>query len=331
MQDLEIDGTVNNHTGTERDIAAHNGSIDLSSSQINEFLESAATEALPQSQSSQEAQPFVPIDSLARLITGLIMEGGDELLAILKTSEAKSKTEQLTNAKPSEDLNPAEKAGFIMLGILFESIDQTRKMVNQAVRFSADVAQTVENAIDPLTDNFLMRPVKNRYLEIKTQADETLQRWFELGRSEDPQARAIARATTNQIIDRVVEHLESSDSTEALVRTQADAYIQFMLENPDLANTLVEAQADQYLQHVQENPELMQALIQDQSLGMAAELMDEVRERTVTADTIIERFVRGIFRKQPRTSETSPEVRRLAERTMGSAPSTNPQLPEEIE
>lgn len=48
-----------------------------------------------------------------------------------------------------------------------------------------------------------------------------------------------------------------------------------------------------------ENKEL-QNLIAEQSTGLAAEALDEARERTVTADDIAERFVRTLLRRPPR-------------------------------
>ncbi len=48
-----------------------------------------------------------------------------------------------------------------------------------------------------------------------------------------------------------------------------------------------------------DNKEL-QNLIAEQSTGLAAEALDEARERTVTADDIAERFVRTLLRRPPR-------------------------------
>lgn len=48
-----------------------------------------------------------------------------------------------------------------------------------------------------------------------------------------------------------------------------------------------------------ENKEL-QNLIAEQSTGLAAEALDEARERTVTADDLAERFVRSLLRRPPR-------------------------------
>ena len=46
---------------------------------------------------------------------------------------------------------------------------------------------------------------------------------------------------------------------------------------------------------------------------MAGEMMDEVRVRTVTVDSLMERLARGVLRRQPRSNAAPPEVRQLAE------------------
>ncbi len=52
------------------------------------------------------------------------------------------------------------------------------------------------------------------------------------------------------------------------------------------------------------NPEV-QALVQQQGIGLANEVVKEVRERAVSADTLVERLARSMFKLAPR--ETLPE------------------------
>lgn len=52
------------------------------------------------------------------------------------------------------------------------------------------------------------------------------------------------------------------------------------------------------------NPEV-QALVQQQGIGLANEVVKEVRERAVSADTLFERLARSVFKLAPR--ETLPE------------------------
>jgi hypothetical protein len=57
----------------------------------------------------------------------------------------------------------------------------------------------------------------------------------------------------------------------------------------------VEDSFEQVVQHPQ-----VQVLVQQQSAGLLAEMVSEVRERAVSIDILIERFFRRLFRRRPR-------------------------------
>ena len=61
---------------------------------------------------------------------------------------------------------------------------------------------------------------------------------------------------------------------------------------------------DEFLQYMAENPEV-RTLVQQQSIGMADEVLGEVRNRTASADTLVERVARSILRLPPRESQPS--------------------------
>jgi len=328
----------------------------------------------PSKENETNTPPFDSLSTLARLITGLAIEGSLELLSILQEAEKESQAQQAEAKKENKTLTTAEKMRFITLGFMTESLQQTRKIVDDMTRHGHELSEKWAPQLAPLHDNFLVRPAKKRYFALLEEGNKTLQRWLEIGQDEEQHGRALARSTSSKVIDRIVEHLEQSDSTKDLIREQADSYLQFLTENPDavralvnnevdaylsklegnptqmesliqkladqyveyirdnpnLMNRLVEEQADQYLMHLQENPELMQAVIQDQSLSMAGEMIDEVRERTVTIDGLMERLVRKIVRREPRTTLTSPEVRRLADHAPNLTHSNHVQTEEEL-
>ena len=74
---------------------------------------------------------------------------------------------------------------------------------------------------------------------------------------------------------------------------------------------------DEFINRLAENPEL-ESLITQQSLGLASEARDEVRERTVTADNLVESLVRRVLRRTPRAELPGPppEVQRWASMTL---------------
>ena len=62
---------------------------------------------------------------------------------------------------------------------------------------------------------------------------------------------------------------------------------------------------DTYIEYLASNPEL-QELVQSQSTGLANEVVEEVRERTVSADTFLEGLARSLLRRLPRSALPEP-------------------------
>lgn len=62
---------------------------------------------------------------------------------------------------------------------------------------------------------------------------------------------------------------------------------------------------DEFIDHLAENEELAE-LVQEQSVSLAAEAVDSMRSRTVSADTIAERVVRRMLRRPPRDELPPP-------------------------
>lgn len=82
-----------------------------------------------------------------------------------------------------------------------------------------------------------------------------------------------------------------------------------------LADTAVDNTVEDYIEYLAENPEVKE-LVQTQSTGLADEVVEEFRERSVSADTFVEGMARYFFRKSPRRElpQPPPEVRARAER-----------------
>jgi uncharacterized protein with von Willebrand factor type A (vWA) domain len=71
-----------------------------------------------------------------------------------------------------------------------------------------------------------------------------------------------------------------------------------------LAREALTESIDEAIEFLAENEEITE-LIQQQSLGMANEVIEDVRTRTVTADNVMERFTRNILRR-PQREELPP-------------------------
>ncbi len=82
-----------------------------------------------------------------------------------------------------------------------------------------------------------------------------------------------------------------------------------------LAREAITQAVDEVIEYLAENEEVTE-LIQQQGMGMATEVVEDMRTRTVTADTVLEHFIRRLARRQPREKlpPPSPEILAYSER-----------------
>jgi hypothetical protein len=73
-----------------------------------------------------------------------------------------------------------------------------------------------------------------------------------------------------------------------------------------LANAAVTEQVDSSIQYLTNNQEV-QELVQSQSVGLVGAIVEETRERTVSADNFVEAWVRTMLRRPMRSDLPKPE------------------------
>ena len=67
----------------------------------------------------------------------------------------------------------------------------------------------------------------------------------------------------------------------------------------NIARLGIQEITDEFINQLAQNEEV-KTLVQDQSMGLATEAVDQVRERTFSADTLVERIARAVTRRSPR-------------------------------
>lgn len=116
-------------------------------------------------------------------------------------------------------------------------------------------------------------------------------------------------------LEQIAPELATNEQIQELIKAQAGLYIEYLKENPEIVEEIVRSQGDDYIDYLNHYPAAVQTLIQGQSIGMASEVRDELRERTVTGDSIAELIVRRLLRLKPQDELPLPpeDVRRRAE------------------
>lgn len=116
-------------------------------------------------------------------------------------------------------------------------------------------------------------------------------------------------------IELALPQLVRDAAVQELICAQAGQYLDYLRANPEQLQALIRQEGDNYINYLNANPEAVQQLVAGQSVGLATEVMDEVRGRTVTADSAVEMLVRNILRRKPREALEAPppQVQRRAE------------------
>jgi hypothetical protein len=274
-----------------------------------------------------------PIDSyrsILRLLVGGTLEVADLLRQWLEEGEARQ-TALLAESRPEGGESAGQQAVYVSLALLFASYEVTRRGLGRAVHATGQAAELGLKAFSPL------RRLLGSWV---SDHESDLERWIRNGRVEAQRSRGVARhiasSTVNQVmdvltgnpaIDSILElHLgnyqrylkEHPEDTDRLVEAVAANYLAYLQEHPEQVEVLIRTQGDQYIEYLNKNPEMVQDLVTGQSTGLASELVEEVRERTVSADNVFEMIARSILRRTPREELPEPprEVQRRAERAI---------------
>lgn len=178
----------------------------------------------------------------------------------------------------------------------------------------AESAVTQEDELDRLRYAFV-----GMVLDVQSTFRRNVSLW---ARALDGSARATDRVTRTLTPNFLFRPLQRRYN--GLVRRGEDSLARWVADgrtaepqSRELAKMTYKQIVDEFIDTLAENPEL-QDLITQQSIGLASEARDEVRERTVTADNIMESIVRRILRRTPRAElpPPPPEVQRWSTITL---------------
>ena len=227
-------------------------------------------------------EPFDALQSITRLLVGLTLIGGDELLKRLQTIEYTLASKPLNPDEMAERIRTSPTGQLIpddvrhaLIGLAFEVQEQIRvgtpRLLSTADQLISGLTQPAQSILGRLPIiGSLSKSLGLQYDALQQRGEDRVKRWIAIGRREEARSRAVADLTYNQIVNDVIDYLA-------------------------------------------DKPEV-QDLIAGQTTGLAAEVLDEVRERTVSGDSFLEGIVRSVLRKAPRAEVPPPatEVRQSA-------------------
>ena len=233
-------------------------------------------------QAPVHVEPFDPLRSTTRVLVGLALIGGDELLKRLQMLEHTIDTQPFDRAGMDERIRTSPTGQYIpadiryaLIGLAFDVQEQVRvqtpRLLAAADQIITDVTRPAQGLLNRLPIiGSLGKSLGLQYDTLQKRGDDRLKRWIAIGQREEARSRILADQTFTRIVDDVIDYLA-------------------------------------------DKPEI-QDLIAGQTTGLAGEVLNEVRERTVSGDSFLEGIVRAVLRKAPRAELPPPstEIRQSA-------------------
>jgi hypothetical protein len=198
--------------------------------EIEDFVEAAGP-----------AEPaYGSLDLLVRLLVGATLEGGDLVIQRLQewqtavTSEAADETLILPD-------NPLRQA---LVGLALLTPQMVRRGVARAgqtaARWSDWMAdrglldsRLVNNRLtnnrltnnrltnNRMTQGLLLEPAREGYSRMAARRESVVEQWIQLGRSEEPELRLLARRAAQETIDEFIRRLSENPELQDLIQTQS--------------------------------------------------------------------------------------------------------------
>jgi hypothetical protein len=216
--------------------------------------------------------------SLTRLVIGGALSGYDGLMKRLSQMETELDNERqdfietpvapddfaenTTAENQSEQETRNDHLRYAVIGLIFDTQATLSKGLDSADKLSYRAGAFLARLANPVYSSRFFSPIRSRVDKLALRGQDEMDRWIELGRTEEKRSRELANKALTEQVDNSIEYLTS-------------------------------------------NPEV-QELVQSQSVGLIGEIVEETRERTVSADYFIEAWARTILRRPMRTELPEP-------------------------
>lgn len=191
----------------------------------------------------------------------------------------------------------------LLVGALVEGSAQFRERLkewDETTAVSADSLETTNSSPTEQLRHTLIGAIFHAEAHLKKRQIPLFKRaakvaFYSFNRMAAPVANTRVSRSVNGRMDKLAARGETFvDKWMATGRVEEE-------HGRNLTLTAVNESIDEFINDLAKNKEL-QSLIAEQSMGLAAESVDNVRERAVTSDALAERFVRSLLRRPPRTS-----------------------------
>jgi hypothetical protein len=202
------------------------------------------------------------LELLSRVLVGLLLMGGDELLQHVREFHAQVEAEYapMGDDVATDDETAWDLVRHLAIGALLRGERRIADRMYRGVELSLSTAGWMGAHLDKWTDNRLARPIRRpverRWRRLKQYAGVIADE----GRVEEQKSRQLAELTADGLVDEIMGYLSDNPELALLIREQVAA----------------------------------------QSAGLAEVVAGSTRQVTVPGDDAVEGLMRRLLRRKPR-------------------------------
>ncbi len=202
---------------------------DVASDHVWSFAGTPST--LPALRPTVEAPPPAPADpefdaymAVIKLLIGGTIEGAAEVTKRLEKWEAELNT---VDGAPERGQirNDGDAARYLLAGMVLSAGDGARRQVVRLAQASDQIFRITGSAAQPLVNNrltgIITRPFDRAFNQLVNRGQQRINDWIELGRTQEPGARRLARKTYMEIVDELIGNLAENPELADLVQKKS--------------------------------------------------------------------------------------------------------------
>ncbi|HRN68464.1 MAG TPA: hypothetical protein PK205_13935 [Promineifilum sp.] len=179
----------------------------------------------------QQADPPAAADpefdaylAVVKLLIGGTIEGANELTKRLEQWEAAQRT--AADAPPVGEINTnGDVARYLLVGMALSTTDGLRRQALKLVQASDVFWRMTGSATQPLVNNrltgIIAGPIDRAIDRLALRGQKRVNDWIELGRTQEPNARRMARETYDNVFDEFIGLLAENQELADLVQKKS--------------------------------------------------------------------------------------------------------------
>jgi hypothetical protein len=204
------------------------------------------------------------------LLGGLLMSSGSFMQTLRDVQHEIEAAPGLPEQRETgEDESLRDLLRHLSVGLLVQGTEEAFQIAKSGFHLSLDLTRRLIVGVDRVTDNRLVRPMRQAMITRLQRLEDEAETLIDLGRAEEEKARLLTGDTMDILVDDVMETVATSPELNDMIR----------------------------------------GLVAQQGKGVAAVVGDNARTLTLLADSATERFVRRLFKRRPRQELPSSPLR----------------------